>query len=106
MLEADILERTIGASVSWRRSGPRLWRPRRRPTGAGPKVPMTRRRGAGVRDRGPPGGRLRAHLQRAGGAIQNNSGLPQGQADPSAVGCRCGRLTAALTAHRGESPHA
>jgi len=41
MLEADILERTIGASVSWRRSGPRLWRPRRRPTVAGPKVPMT-----------------------------------------------------------------
>jgi hypothetical protein len=80
MLEADILERTIGASVSWRRSGPRLWRPRRRPTVAGPKVPMTRRRGAGVRDRGPPGGRLRAHLQRAGSAIQNNSGLPQGLA--------------------------
>jgi hypothetical protein len=26
--------------------GPRLWRPPRRPTVPGPKVPMTRRRGA------------------------------------------------------------
>ena len=85
MLEADILERTIGASVSWRRSGPRLWRPRRRPTGAGPKVPMTRRRGAAVRDRGPPGGRLRAHLQRTGSAIQNISGVAQGPAVRSVI---------------------
>jgi hypothetical protein len=40
--------------------------------GGGSEVPMTRRRGAGVRDRGPPGGRLRAHLQRVWvAAIQN-----------------------------------
>jgi hypothetical protein len=34
--------------------------------GAGRKVPIIRRRGAGGRDRGSPEGGLRAHLQRVG----------------------------------------
>ena len=83
MLEADILERIDRCIRA--RSGPCLWHPLGRPTVPGPKVPMTRRRGAGVRDRGPPGGRLRAHLQRAGSAIQNISGVAQGPAVRSVI---------------------
>jgi hypothetical protein len=47
---------------------------------------MTRRRGTGVRDRGPLGARLRTYLLRAGSAIQNISGPPQGPAGASAAG--------------------
>jgi hypothetical protein len=100
MLEADILERIDRCIRELEAIRAALVASTPAANGAGPKVPMTRRRAAGVRDRGPPGGRLRAHLQRAGSAIQNISGLPQGLEGRPAAGWGCGRLSARASRRR------